>query len=199
LKVDPMSYIGLSYPDVLSSLVFIRTGPELETGSLISSLALFTVTVSGESEAKFDLFHTRFDAIQDRETIIADVCRLIPDRAQLLVRHPWLEYLPRWVNNLGTSLPLLDNGRLAHALPGTTLLPLYCSDDRITASGEALGLDMPLQGSTPLKRHPRASLEAMALWSIYLRSFSTESQVRELTAAFQAWHLLERVKPFRRG
>jgi len=194
-----MSNFGPSHPEVLSSLVFIRTGPELERGTLISSLALFTVTLSGESEAKFDLFYTRFDPIQDRETIIADVCRLIPDRAQLLVRHPWLEYLPRWVNNLGTRLPLLDNGRLARVLPGTTLLPLYCSDDRITASGEALGLYMPLPGSTPLKRHRRAPLEAMALWSIYLRSFSTERQVRELTAAFQAWHLIERVKPFPRG
>lgn len=183
-----------SHPDILSSLVFVRTGPELDPGSLISSLALFTVSRSGRREARFDLVHTRFDPIQDRETIIADVCRLIPKEAQLLVRQPWSEYLPA-KSALASELPLLDNGRLARALPGTTLLPIYCRDEQLTVSGEKLGLDMPRSGSTPWKRHRRAPLEAAALWALYLRHFSKKKEVRELTAAFQAWHLLQRVKP----
>lgn len=192
-----MSHSGLSHPQILSSLVFVRTAPELRRGSLISSIALFTVTRIGKSEASFDLIHARFDPIQEREAIIADICCMIPDNAELLVRQPWSEYL-QCTDSPGADLPLLDNGRLARALTGTTLLPLCCSDDQITASGEALGLDMPGPESTPLKWHRRAPLEAMALWSIYLRHFSKKREVREFTAAFQAWHLFQRLKPFPR-
>lgn len=192
-----MCHIRPSHPQILSSLVFVRTAPELQRGSLISSIALFTVTRMGKSEASFDLIHARFDPIQEREAIIADICRMIPDHAQLLVRQPWSEYL-QCTDNLGAGLPLLDNGRLAQALPGSTLLPLCCSDNQITASGEALGLDMPGPESTPLKWNRRAPLEAMALWSIYLRHFSKKREVLELSAAFQAWHLLEKVKPLPR-
>jgi len=189
-----MNHFRPSHPHILSSLVFDRTAPELQRGSLISSIALFTVIRIGKSGASFELIHARFDPIQDRKAIIADICCIIPDNAQLLVRQPWSEYL-QCTDNLGAVLPLLDNGRLARALPGTTLLPLCCSDDQITASGKALGLDMPGPEATPLKWHRRAPLEAMALWSIYLRHFSKGREVRELTAAFQAWRLLERVKP----
>lgn len=192
-----MSHTGLSHPDIMSSLIFVRTGPELERGSLIFSIALFTVTRIGESEASFDLIHTRFDPIQKRKAIIADICRLIPDRAHLLVRQPWSEYLP-CIGIPGADLPLLDNGRLARALPDATLLPLCCGDHQITASGELLGLDMQGPESTPWKRHRRAPLEAVALWAIYLRHFAKEKEVRELTAAFQAWHLIQRVRPIHR-
>lgn len=188
-----MSQLGLSHPRILSSLIFVRTAPELQRGSLISSIALFTVTRIGESEASFALAHERFDPIQNREAIIADICRLIPDCAQLLVRQPWSEYL-QFTDKSGADFPRLDNGRLARALPGISLLPLCCSDDQIIASGEALGLDMPGRDSTPLKWHRRAPLEAMALWSLYLRHFSRAREVRELTAAFQAWLILERMK-----
>jgi hypothetical protein len=196
-EADPMSHIGPSHPQILSSLVFVRTAPELRRGSLISSIALFTVTRIGKSEASFDLIHARFNPIQEREAIIADICRMIPDNAQLLVRQPSWEYL-QCTDNPGADFPLLDNGRLARALPGTTLLPLWSSDDQITTSGEALGLDMPGPEATPVKLHRRAPLEAMALWSIYLQHFSKKREVRELTAAFQAWHLLEQVKPLPR-
>lgn len=183
------------HPDVLSSLIFVRTASELAKGSRISSLALFTVVCSGKGEAKFRIFHSCFDPTQDREAILAGVCRMIPKGAQLLVRQPWPDYLPAWIDNPGIGLPLLDNGRLAGALPGTTLLPLFCRDDQITRSGKALGLDMPDPGSTPLKADRRVPLEAFALWGIYLRSFTTRREARQLTAAFQAWQLIEKVKP----
>lgn len=192
-----MSQQGPSHPPILSSLIFVRTAPELQRGSLISSIALFTVTRIEESEASFALVHARFDPIQNRDAIIAEICRLIPDNAELLVRQPWSEYL-QCTDNPSGDYPLLDNGRLARALPGTTVLPLCCSDDQIIASGQALGLDMPGRDSTPLKRHRRAPLEAMALWSLYLRHFSRAREVRELTAAFQAWRILENLKPLPR-
>lgn len=182
------------HPGILSSLTFVRTGPELEEDSLISSFALFTVTSFGNSGASFAMHHARFDLVQNREAIIADVCRLIPRNAELLVRQPWSEYLQARIDNPSNGLPLLDNGRLASASPGTTLLPVYCCDDQITTSGEALGLAMPGPRSTPLQRQRRAPLEAIALWGIYLRSFSSRREARHLTAALQAWQLLERVK-----
>jgi hypothetical protein len=198
VEVDMKTISRRGHPDILCSLAFVRTGPELEKTSLISSLALFTVTRTGPGEAKFGMFHARFDAIQDRESIIADVCKLVPRDAKLLVRQPWPEYLSAWIDRPENGLPLLDNERLARALPGTTLLPVCCSDDQIIASGEAFGLDMPGPSSTPLKRHRRAPLIAIALWGIYLRRFASSKEVRQLSAAMQAWHLLEKVKPLPR-
>jgi hypothetical protein len=192
-----MSLIGLSHPDVLSSLILVQTPQELGEGSRIYSIALFTVSRREECEASFRLINARFPPIQDQEAIIGEICSMIPRDAQLLVRQPGSEYLQR-ADNRDAGHPLLDNGRLARALPNTTLLPLCCSDEQITASGEALGLDMPGLASTTLKRRCRAPFESMALWAIYLRHFSRKREVRELTAAFQAWHLLERVKPLRR-
>jgi hypothetical protein len=162
----------------------------------LPSVKLIGLHITNEIPVRSTLWTMSWPAA-DREAIIADICRIIPDNAQLLVRQPWPEYL-QCTNNLGAGLPLLDNGRLARVLPGTTLLPLCCSDDQITASGEALGLDMPGPESTPLKWHRRAPLEAMALWSIYLQHFSKKKEMRELTAAFKAWHLLERVKRYSR-
>lgn len=198
VKVDMTTNSRRCHPDILCSLAFVRTGPELERTSLISSLALFTVTRTGSGEAKFGMFHDRFDAIQNRESIIADVCKLIPRDAELLVRQPWPAYLSTWIDHPEIGLPLLDKERLARSLPGTSLPPVFCSDDQIIASGEAFGLDMPGPSSTPLKRHRRAPLDAIALWGIYLRRFSTRKEVRQLSAALQAWHLLENVKPHSR-
>lgn len=192
-----MRLVGLSHPDVLSSLILVQTPEEFGKVSRIYSMTLFTIIRREEGDASFNLIDARFALVQDREAIIDDICRMIPRDAQLLLRQPWSEYLQR-ASNRSAGRPILDNGRLARALPDTTILPLCCSDEQITASGEALGLDMPQIASTIAKRYRRASLEAIALWAIYLRHFSRKREVRELTAAFQAWHLLERVKPLSR-
>ena len=190
-----MHHHGSSHPSVLSALVIIRTRPEYERRSTISSIALFTATITGPREAAFDLLHARFDPAASRADIIKGLCERIPAGAQLLVRQPILpsRYL------MGTAavrdLPPIDNELIARGLPGTTLLPLTVSEEQLTMAGEGIGLQMAGPESTPLKRNRRAPEQAMALWSIYTQAFCRRPESRALIASFQAWRVLERAKP----
>lgn len=183
------------HPPVLSALIIIRTRPEYERSSLISSIALFTATITGPREAAFDLLHARFDPTDSRAGIIAGLCERIRAGAQLLVRQPILP--ARYLTDTAAvrDLPPIDNQLLARALPGTTLLPLTVTEEQLTAAGEAIGLEMAGPASTPLKRNRRAPEQAMALWSIYTQAFCRRPEARALIASFQAWRVLERAKP----
>lgn len=145
---------------------------------------------------KFRVTHERFDAADDQCAIFATLPDQIPSGAQLLVRQPldapWT--LMRFAAG-DTSLPTTDNQKIARALPEVTLLPLHVDDNDLQASGNALGLDMPTASSTPLKRHRRAPLHAMALWAIYVRAFFDAKEANAHLAALQAWHVLERARP----
>jgi hypothetical protein len=181
----------------LCSCVIIRNAPQSDPDSRISSLSLFTVSKGGGG-VKFRVTHERFDAADDQCAIFATLRNQIPSGAQLIVRQPPnAPWILMKIAAGDTSLPLLDNQKIARALPEVTLLPLHVDDNDLQASGNALGLDMPTAFSTPLKRHRRAPLHAMALWAIYVRAFYEATEANALIAAFQAWHVLERVKPVR--
>lgn len=190
-----MHHHGHGHPLILSSLIVIRTRPEYEPRSQISSVALFTATIVGRREASFDLVHARFDPTDTRADIIAGLCERIPPGAQLLVRQPLLPARHLLDTAAVRDLPPTDNEIIARTLRGTTLLPLVLTDDQLAVAGEALGLEMPSPESTPLKRSRRAPEQAMALWGTYTQAFCRNSDARALIAAFQAWRLLERVKP----
>jgi hypothetical protein len=190
-----MHHHGPGHPPILSALTIIRTCPEYELRSVISSVALFTATITGRREAGFDLAHASFDPTHSRADIIAGLCERIPLGAQLLVRQPVLP--ARQLLDAATvrDLPPADNEIIARTLPGTTLLPVVLTDAQLAAAGEALGLEMLGPDSTPLMRNRRAPEQAMAMWSVYTQAFCRRAEARALLAAFQAWRLLERVKP----
>lgn len=190
-----MQHHGSSHPPVLSSLVIIRTRPEYERRSTISSIALFTATITGPREAAFDLLHARFDPADSRADIITGLCERIPAGAQLLVRQPILPARYLMDTAAVRDLPPIDNELIARGLPGTTLLPLTVSEEQLTTTGEGIGLHMAGPESTPLKRNRRAPEQAMALWSIYTQAFCRKAEARALIASFQAWRVLERAKP----
>ncbi|MEA1619174.1 hypothetical protein SOQ14_09605 [Erythrobacter sp. T5W1-R] len=184
-----------NHPPVLAALIIIRTRPEYERRSIISSLALFTVTITGRREAAFDLLHARFDPTDTRADIISGLCERVPEGAQLLVRQPILP-ARRLMDIAGRrDLPPIDNQLIARALPGTTLLSLTVADEQLNGAGEAMGLEMAGPESTPLKRNRRAPEQAMALWSVYTQAFCRKPEARALIASFQAWRVLERSKP----
>lgn len=190
-----MHHHGYGHPPVLASLIIVRTRLEHQPRSLISSLALFTATRTSRRDVSFDLVHARFDPTDTRAAIIAGVCERIPEGAQLLVRQPVLPaHLLRNAAAIG-GLPPVDNQLIAKALPGTTLLALALTDQQLSTAGEALGLEMAGPESTPLKHNRRAPEHAMALWAIYTQAFCRKGEARALIAAFQAWHVLERVRP----
>lgn len=183
------------HPPVLSALIIIRTRSEYERRSLISSLALFTATITGRWEASFDLVHARFNPTDTRADIISGLCERVPPGAQLLVRQPVLPARHLMDTAAVCDLPPIDNQLIARALPGTTLLPLTVTDEQLSAAGEAMGLEMAGTESTPLKRNRRAPEQAIALWSVFTQAFCRKAEARALIASFQAWRVLERAKP----
>ncbi|WP_296720990.1 hypothetical protein [Erythrobacter sp.] len=193
-----MHHHGSGHPPILSSLIIIRTRPEYESRSLISSLALFTVIRTGRREATFDLIHARFDPTDTRAAIIEGLVERIPPGAQLLVRQPVLP-----ANKLLETvarhdiMPPLDNTILAKRLPGVTLLPVTLTDEQLTTAGKALELEMPDPNAAPIMRNRRAPEAAMTLWSIYTTAFCRSPEARSLIAAFQAWRVLEQARPLR--
>lgn len=190
-----MHHHGSGHPPVLSAAVIIRTCPEYEPRSQISSVALFTATIIGRREVSFDLAHPSFDESDTRADIIAGLCERIPQGSQLLVRQPVLPARHLLDTAAVRDLPPADNEIIARTLPGTVLLPVVLTDAQLAAAGEALDLEMPGAESTPLMRNRRAPEQAMAMWSVYTQAFCKKAEARALLAAFQAWHLLERVKP----
>lgn len=190
-----MLHHGYGHPPILASLIIVRTRPEHHPRSLISSLALFTATRTSRRDVCFDLVHARFDPTDTRATILGGLCARIPQGAQLLVRQPVLP--ARFLRNAAAvaDLPAADNQLIAKALPGTTLLALALTDQQLTAAGESLGLEIAGPRSTPLKRSRRAPEEAIALWSVYTQAFCRKSEAKAFIAAFQAWRVLQRVRP----
>lgn len=190
-----MHHHGHGHPPTLSALTIVRTKPEYEPRSQISSVALFTATIVGRREASFDLVHARFDPTDTRADILSGLCERIPQGAQLLVRQPTLPARHLLDTAAVRDLPPTDNEIIARTLRGTTLLPVVLTDNQLAVAGEALGLEMPGSDSTPLKRNRRAPEQAMAMWSVYTQAFCRKAEGRSLIAAFHAWRLLERVKP----
>lgn len=190
-----MHHHGHGHPPVLSALIIIRTRPEYERRSIISSLALFTATITGRREAAFDLLHARFDPTDTRAEILRGLCQRVPPGAQMLVRQPILPARHLMDTAAVRDLPPIDNQLIASALPGITLLPLVLTDEQLTSAGEAMGLEMAGPESTPLKRNRRAPEQAMALWSVYTQAFCRKAEARALIASFQAWRVLERARP----
>lgn len=162
---------------------------------MISSLALFTATITGRREAAFDLLHARFDPTDTRAEILRGLCQRVPPGAQLLVRQPVLPARHLMETAAVRDLPPIDNQLIASALPGTTLLSLTVTDEQLNGAGEAMGLEMAGPESTPLKRNRRAPEQAMALWSVYTQAFCRKPEARALIASFQAWRVIERAKP----
>lgn len=190
-----MHRYGNSHPPVMAALIIVRTRPEYERRSIISSLAMFTATITGRREAAFDLLHARFDPTDTRAEILRGLCQRVPPGAQLLVRQPILPARHLMNTAAVRDLPPIDNQLIASALPGITLLPLVLTDEQLTSAGEAMGLEMAGPESTPLKRNRRAPEQAMALWSIYTQAFCRKPEARALIASFQAWRVLERARP----
>ena len=190
-----MHHHGHGHPPVLSALIIIRTRPEYERRSIISSLALFTATITGRREAAFDLLHARFDPTDTRAEILKGLCQRVPPGAQLLVPQPILPARHLMDTVAVRDLPPIDNQLIASALPDITLLPLVLTDEQLTSAGEAMGLEMAGPESTPLKRNRRAPEQAMALWSVYTQAFCRKAEARALVASFQAWRVLERARP----
>ena len=179
------------HPDVLSALVITRTRPEHRPRSLIRSLALFSVTRSGEAEARFTLHRAFFDPTHLRADIIDGVAKRLPQGSELLVRHmvsPVRRLLrARWSGDLFPS----DAELVLRQRPDITLLPLHVSGAQLREAGADIAIELPGATSTPLRRRRRAASQAQALWALYVRAFCPADERKALFAAYWAWRAIE--------
>ena len=182
------------HPDVLSALVITRTRPEHQPRSLIRSLALFSVTRSGEAETRFALHHAVFDPIHSRAEIIDGVAKRLPQGSELLVWHTVspVRRLLR-ARRSGDFFPS-DAELILRQRPDITLLPLHVSGAQLREAGADIAIELPGSTSTPLHRRRRAASQAQALWALYVRAFCPADERNTLFAAFRAWRVLEEAK-----
>lgn len=183
------------HPEVLSSLIIIRTKPELVPGSCISTLALFTVERLGRREARFDIIHHAFDRDTPRAQILSALCRSLPPCGELLMRTPLL--IPAATQRAkadGHLPPPTDLELVRRLAPNQVIVPLTVTDAQLIVAGEEIGLDVAGPGSTPLRRKRRAPEQAMTLWAIYTGAFCRKPEARVLFAAFRAWRALQEAR-----
>lgn len=175
------------HPDTLISLSIIRTHPETDSRSAISSLALFTVHRRALFDVAFALEHHFFDPDDDAADILAGAARSIPAGATVLIRQ-------------AHQAPANRNGApsdavfLARALETNTVIAFDADEHELAEAGMMIGLDMPGRGSTPLRWRRRAPLHAQAMWVIYAASFCSAEEQRALFSAHLAWCALQRAR-----
>lgn len=175
------------HPDTLISLSIIRTHPETDSRSAISSLALFTVHRRALFDVAFALEHHFFDPEDDAAHILERAARSIPADATVLIRQA---HQPM-ANMAG---PPTDAVFLARVLETNTVIAFDADEHELAEAGMLIGLDMPGRGSTPLRWRRRAPLHAQAMWVIYAASFCSAEEQRALFSAHLAWCALQRAK-----
>lgn len=176
-----------SHPAILTSLAIIRTSPETDPRSAISSLALFTVTVRSSRDVSFQLEHHIFDPDDDAADILWGVVRSISPSATVLLRqHP--------TEPQAVSLRPTDAQFLSRALPDNTIIAFEADEHELGEAGMLVGLDMPGPGSTPLRWRRRAPLHAQAMWVIFAASFCAPKEQLRLFAAHLAWCAIQRAR-----
>lgn len=175
------------HPQTLVSLSIIRTHPETDPRSAISSLALFSVHRRSRLDVAFALEHHFFDPEDDAADILAGAARSIPADATVLIRQA--RQAP--ANIAG---PTTDAVFLARALDTNTVIAFDADEHELAEAGMLIGLDMPGPGSTPLRWRRRAPLHAQAMWVIYAASFCTAKEQRVLFSAHLAWCALQRAR-----
>lgn len=173
------------HPDILTSLSIIRSRPETDPRSAISSLALFTVMRRSGLNVAFALEHHFFDPEDDAAAILEGVASAIPAGATVLIR----QALQAHANATQT-----DAAFLARALATHTVLAFEADEHELGEAGMLLGLDMPGRGSTPLRWRRRAPLHAQAMWVIYAASSCSAKEQRVLFSAHVAWCALQRAR-----
>lgn len=173
------------HPDTLTSLSIIRSRPETDRLSAISSLTLFTVVRRSRLDVTFELEHHFFNPEDDAADILLGVARCIPANATLLLRQHFRE-------QQGKPQLSTDAEFLARTLESNTVIAFEADEHELGEAGMLIGFDLPGPGSTPLRWRRRAPLHAPAMWVIYAASVCSAKEQRLLISAHQAWRARER-------
>ncbi|WP_027443949.1 hypothetical protein [Erythrobacter cryptus] len=127
-------------------MAIIRTLPDTDPRSAISTLARFTVTVRSSCDVSFELAHHVFDPDDDAVDILWGVVRSIPANATVLLRrHP----VDPQDKPQAMSLRPTDAEFLAWALPDNTVIAFQADEHELGEAGTLVGLNMPGPGAPP--------------------------------------------------
>ena len=175
------------HPDILTSISIIRTHPETDPRSAISSMALFTVYRRSRLDVAYELEHHFFDPDDDAHDILKGAANCIAAGATVLIRQA--HQAPANIADTPT-----DAVFFSRALGTNTVIAFEADEHELAEAGMLIGLDMPGRGSTPLHWRRRAPLHAQAMWVIYAASFCSRKEQRALFSAHLAWCALQRAR-----
>ena len=191
-----MAETSRRHPQILCSLAIIRDRNEYAARSAIRSTAIFTVTRCPESVARFSIDHRAFDRTATRAQILAGVAERIPAGATLIARASRTpQHYLRHGFASGGPLPPADLQLLQRERADLDILPLECANSVLEEIAAAYRVERAGPGSNILSRSRRAPDEAQCLWAAFMWSNSSRHERRSLSAAWQAWRVLERARP----
>ncbi|MDT0576924.1 hypothetical protein RM533_12170 [Croceicoccus sp. F390] len=191
-----MAETSRRHPQTVCSLAIIRDRNEFATRSAIRSTAIFTVTRCPESVARFSIDHRAFDRTATRAEILAGVAERIPAGATLIARASrFPQHYLRHSFNAGGPLPPADLHLLQRERPDLDILPLQCANSVLEEIAAAYRIERAGPGSNILSRSRRAPDEAQCLWAAFMWSQSSQHERTSLSAAWQAWRVIERARP----
>ena len=191
-----MSMTDRRHPRVLCSLVIIRDHGEFSPRSAIRSTAMFTVTRSRSTGARFSIDHRAFDRTATRADILEGLAVRIPLEATVIARASRTQqhYL-RHSFAAGGPLPPADLQLLQRERPDIDLLPLECANSVVEEIAAAYRIERAGPGSNILSRSRKAPEEAQCLWAAYLWSQISRRERGSLASAWEAWRAIERARP----
>ena len=184
------------HPRILCSLAIIRDRSEFASRSAIRSTAIFTVTRSRRSGARFALDHRAFDRSATRAEILAGIAERLPFGATVIARASRTpQHYFRHAFAAGGPLPLADLQLLQRKRGDLDFLPLECANLAMEEIAAAYRIERAGPGSNILSRSRRAPDEAQCLWLAFLWSQFSPHERSSLSTAWEAWRALERARP----
>lgn len=191
-----MPNTSMRHPRVLCALAIIRDRSEFSPRSAIRSTAIFTVTRSRDTGARFSIDHRAFDRNAGRADILSGLAARIPSEATLIARASRTpqHYLRQSFTAAG-PLPPADLQLLQRERPDLDILPLECANSAIEEIAAAYRIKRAGPGSNILSRSRKAPEEAQCLWAAFLWSQVSTHERTSLASAWEAWRAIERARP----
>jgi len=191
-----MSTTCMRHPRVLCSLAIIRDHSEFSPRSAIRSTAIFTVTRSRNTGARFSIDHRAFDRNAARADILSGLAARIPLDATLIARASRTpQHYLRGGFTAGGPLPPADLQLLQRERPDLDILPLECANSAIEEIAAAYRIERAGPGSNILSRSRKAPEETQCLWAAFLWSQCSTHERTSLASAWEAWRAIERARP----
>ena len=186
----------ISVPDKMIAFSIVYHLPVTgEASPPIHAFGALKVTRIGKKEAQFELFNHAFRSRYEDVDAIAAMQSLIDPSAVVIgfggplgphhVRH----MLAGSSTGINPALPMLAGKEHAAAWL------LHCRRSALAEVADAYGIPLADQHASLTQQARRSIDQAQVIWLSWLYSTASANERRYLSASFQAWLTLERVRP----